>query len=218
VDLTPSAVEKACRRAAARGLSNVSFHAADALTFVSGLPPQSVHAGLLIEVTFFMPTYREVLRELARVLRPGGVAFVAFRPQHYNLLQTVQGWRWDSARMVLERREGCLWGEPVVFTWQTPDDVRALVDGVGLRLLSLRGIGVCSGLENDPLGSVMRPSRLSPQEQEQLMAIECAAAEAYAACGRYILATAEKPGRSKVGRNDVALPAADFTLTGRGLP
>jgi ubiquinone/menaquinone biosynthesis C-methylase UbiE len=192
-DLTPSAVAKARKHAADKGVKNAAFHAADALSFSREIGAASVDAALLIEVTFFLPTYREVIREMARALRPGGVFFCAFRSQYYNLLQTVQGWRWDSAQMVLERREGPLWGEPVMFTWQTPEEIAGLMSEMGLRLKSLRGIGVCSGLENDPLGGIMRPSWLSPEEQERLMAIECAAAEPLAACGRYILATAEKP-------------------------
>jgi ubiquinone/menaquinone biosynthesis C-methylase UbiE len=192
-DLTPSAVERARRYAENEGLDNVVFHEAEALGFARGLAEASTDAILLIEVTFFMPAYREVVKEMARVVRPGGVVFCAFRSQHYNLLQTVQGWRWESARMVLDQREGPLWGEPVMFTWQTPEEIGQLMEGVGLRLWSLRGIGVCSGLENDPLGQLMRPSWLSREEQDRLMAIECAAAERFAACGRYILATAEKP-------------------------
>lgn len=63
---------------------------------------------------------------------------------------------------------------------------------LGLHLLNLRGIGVCSGIEGDPLAVIARPSQLSASEQERLMEIECAVAEDYAACGRYILATAER--------------------------
>jgi len=193
VDLTPSAVEKARGHAAAQGLTNIAFHANDVLAFSQGLVERSVDAVLLIEVTFFLPKYREVLGEMAGALRSGGVLFAAFRPQYYDLLQTIRAWQWDKADMVLDRREGYLWGEPVWFTWQTPEDIRGLLSGLGLRLLSLRGIGVCSGIEEDPHGSIIRPSQLAPRDQERLMAIECAAAEPYAVCGRYILATAEKP-------------------------
>jgi len=193
VDLTPSAVEKARGRAAARGLSNVTFHQGDARGFARGLAEASANALLLLEVTFFLPTYRDLLREMARLVRPGGVLFVSFRSQYYNLLQTVWSWRLDGAEMALREREGYLWGEPVWYTWQTPEDIRGLFQDLGLRLLGLRGIGVCSGLEEDPHGAIIRPSQLPPEDQDRLMAIECAAAEPYAACGRYILAVAEKP-------------------------
>lgn len=95
--------------------------------------------------------------------------------------------------MALEEREGYLWGEPVWYTWQAPEEIRQVHQVLGLRLLGLRGIGVCSGLEEDPHGAIIRPSQLSVEERERLMAIECAAAEAYEASGRYILAIGDKP-------------------------
>ncbi len=194
VDITPSAVDKARARASSLGLSNVTFREADLLTFMRDRMDASWDVILLIEVTFFLPTYREVLFEMARALRHGGVIFVAFRPQYYDLLQTIRAWKWDQAETVLRERGGFLWGEPVWFTWQTPEDIRTLCASLGLRLLSLRGIGVCSGIQEDPLSAIVRPSQLPPEDQERLMAIECEAAEAYPSCGRYILATMDKGG------------------------
>ncbi len=191
VDLAGPALEKARERA--QGLPNLSFQEADVLEFLQGKEDASADAVLLIEVTFFLPRWKEVLGQVARVLRPGGVSFVSFRSQYYNLLQNVWSWRWEGARMALEKREGYLWGEPVWYTWQTPDEIKEFYRELGLRPLKLLGIGVCSGLEEDPHGTIIRPSQLSVQEQDLLMEIECRAAEAYAACGRYILAIAEKP-------------------------
>lgn len=191
VDLAGPALEKARERAS--GLPNLSLHEADLLEFLEGQQDDSFDAILLIEVTFFLPKWKEALGKMARVLKPGGVCFVAFRSQYYNLLQNVWSWRWEGARMALEKREGYLWGEPVWYTWQTPDEIKEFYQELGLRPVNFLGIGVCSGLEEDPHGTIIRPSQLSVQEQDLLMEIECRAAEAYAACGRYILAIAEKP-------------------------
>lgn len=191
VDLTGPAIEKA--RENAGGLDSVSFVSSDILQFLRVQGDSTWNVVLLIEVTFFLPSWREVLGEIARVLKPGGVAFVSFRSQYYNLLQTVWSWRWDAAMMSLEKREGYLWGKPVWYTWQTPEDIKQILSSLGLNLLAIRGIGVCSGLEEDPLGAIVRPSQLPEEQRERLMIIECAVAEQYAACGRYILTTAEKP-------------------------
>lgn len=191
VDLAGPALEKARQRA--MGLENLRFQEADLLEFLKGQKNDSVEVVLLLEVTFFLPQWKEALGEIARVLKPGGVSFVAFRSQYYNLLQNVWSWRWDGACMALEKGEGYLWGEPVWYTWQTPDEIRALYRELGIRPVRFLGIGICSGLEEDPHGTIIRPSKLSAQEQDRLMEIECRAAEAYAACGRYILAIGEKP-------------------------
>jgi hypothetical protein len=120
------------------------------------------------------------------------VFFVAFRSQYYNLLQTIHVRLWNSANIALTEREGHLFNGPIWFTWQTPEDVYKLLADLGLHALKLRGIGVCSGIKGDPLAHIAQPSQFSLKEQERLMKIECAVAEQYAACGRYILATAEK--------------------------
>ncbi len=191
VDLAGPALEKARQRA--QGLANLRFQEADLLEFLQSEQESSADVVLLIEVTFFLPRWKEVLGGIVRVLKPGGVSFVAFRSQYYNLLQTVWSWRWEGAQMALERGEGYLWGEPVWYTWQTTDQIRRLYRKLGLSSPRLLGIGICSGLEEDPHGTIIRPSQLSEKEQDLLMEIECRAAEAYAGCGRYILAIAEKP-------------------------
>lgn len=193
VDFTRAAVEQANAYARVRGVQNATFERADLLDFARALPDLSVDAVLLIEVTFFLPAYREALQEIARVLRPGGLAFVAFRSQYFNLLHALHHRRFESAEMALAQREGYLFDKGVWFTWQDRDDVARLIEDAGMRLLHVRGIGVCSGIEGDPLAAIVRPSQLSAEEQERLLAVELAAAEPYAASGRYMLATAEKP-------------------------
>lgn len=100
--------------------------------------------------------------------------------------------------MALEQREGPLFGGSSWFNWHTPEDINRLFSESGLNVRHLRGIGVFSGIEGDPLSFVVRPSQLTTEEQESLMKIECAAAEQYAACGRYILATVENPPVKKI--------------------
>jgi SAM-dependent methyltransferase len=192
VDLTPAAVAAAEKYVQAQGLTNIRVYHSDLLPFVRGLGDSSVDIVLFIEVSFFLPSLTEVLQEVARVLKPTGLLFASFRSQFFNLLQTIRARLWDAADDVITEREGHIFGGPVLFTWQTPEDAKRMLSGVGLRLCSLRGIGVCSGVKGDPLASIAQPSRLSPQEQERLMKLECGLAEEYVQLGRYMLAIAEK--------------------------
>ena len=191
VDLTPAAVAQAQQYAAAEQLRNVHFVARDATDFVREAPDNSADAILFTEVTFFMPSYREVLKELSRLLRPGGVAFIAFRSQYYNLLQLVLARNWENAKRCLTQREGHIFGGPMGFAWQTIDEIPPLLETFGLRALRLLGIGVLSGVKGDARGAIVHPSALSQEEQDRLIELECAVAEPYASCGRYILTIAE---------------------------
>ena len=182
-----------CRETGAdRQLTNTRFQTGDLLTFLRDRPDKSADVVLLVEISIFLPALGEVLQEISRVMRPNGLLFAAFRSQFYNLLQTIRAQLWDSAEKVANEREGRIFGGPTLFTWQTPEDAHRMLSAVGLRMRSLRGIGVFSGVKADPLAPVAQPSRLSPEERERLMKLECQLAELYAQVGRYMLAIAEK--------------------------
>ena len=197
VDFTLEAVKKARQYAAERRVTNCEFHHADALSFTQSIPSESMDVAVMLEVSFWLRTHPDVLAELHRILRPGASIYVTFRSQYFNLLHSIRLKRWDSAEMAIKLREGYLWGKPVWFSWHTQKEIEALLEEIGFVDSHCRGIGVCSGIEGDPLAAIARPSALSASEQERLMKIESAVAEQYAACGRYILATAVKPASPK---------------------
>jgi SAM-dependent methyltransferase len=199
IDLTAATIDAARAKAAGRGLANVEFHAGDARTFVAGLGPSSCDLAIMTEVSFFMPRFREVVAAAARVLKPGGIFFGSFRSQYYNALHSVRDRDWRSAQLVADVREGEWGGGATWFTWQTADEVRALVAEAGLVAAGpLRGIGVLSGIEGDPLAAIAQPSKLDAAERARLLELELSFSEGYAACGRYILAVATKPSEEAI--------------------
>lgn len=192
VDLSGDAITQARRYANQQGVTNIEFHAADALGVVSNMPPLSVDVALMTEVTFFMPSYKQVIAAIARVLKPGGMFFISFRSQYFDLLCSVRSRDWQSAVLVREAREGH-WGAGAHwFSWHTAADIRALLHDAGFTSIKLLGIGIASGIEGDPLAHIAQPSKLSPGDLAQLMAAETSLAEQYAECGRYILAIAQR--------------------------
>lgn len=192
IDVTSAAVEQARRYAKLRGLTNVTFYEADALAFLNALPPASSDMVLMIEAAFFMPSYRRVIAAIARVLKTNGVFLVSFRSQYFNLLYSVRLRDWPSAFLVRDAREGHWGGGVGWFSWHTTVDIRQLLAEAGFVVTQLRGIGITSGIDGDPLSSIAQPSKLSPGELAHLMDIETYLAEQYADCGRYILAIANK--------------------------
>jgi SAM-dependent methyltransferase len=193
VDLVEAAIDSARRKAADAGLSNIEFHDGDAVEFLHQQPPGSFDMALMTEVSFVMPRFREAIAEVHRVLKSDGVFAIAFRSQYYYLLHSVRDRDWRSAHLVVQSREGEWGGGSSWYSWQTPEDVRAIMRGAGFSLtLPLRGIGICSGIANDPLATIAHPAALRDADQRQLMDIELALSEEYAGCGRYILAVARK--------------------------
>ena len=193
VDLTGPAIAAARAKAAHSGLKNVDFHEADAVAFLESQGTESFDLALMTEVSFFMPRFGEAIAATRRLLKNDGVLFASFRSQYYYLLHSVRDRDWRSARLAVEARQGEWGGSSAWFSWQTPEDVLAILKENGFSTIApLRGIGVCSGIANDPLDAIARPSALTDREQEQLMDLELSLSEEYAAAGRYILAVAKK--------------------------
>ena len=166
------------------------FVESDVLQFLKAQPAESFDAALFLEVAFFMPEYKQVLDELSRVLRPGGVILCSFWSLYYKLLGAVQVGDWESAKTLLGNRSGPLGGGSTVFCWHTGGDVVHDLSEAGFLGVSLSGLGDCSGIEGDPLASIARPSLLSPADRVELAGVEKAVAALYPDVGRYILATA----------------------------
>jgi len=188
IDLTPAAIEQAQHYASQRGIKNVEFHSADALGFMRNLPANTFDLVLMTEVAFVMPSYRDVIAATANLLKSRGIFFVSFRSQYFDLLHSVRARNWSSVRLVREAREGHWSDGPTWFSWHTSADIRQLLSEAGFTAIRLRGIGIASGIEGDPLSAIAQPSKLRPTDLTQLRDIETSLAEQYADCGRYILA------------------------------
>jgi SAM-dependent methyltransferase len=190
VDLTPEVIARAKEYALEAGRKNIDFVVADALSYAQKQASGTFDLILLTEVTFFLPEYREVLKEMHRILKLGGVIAVSFRSQYFDILHSARHQKWDSARMAVEQREGYLWGGGTWFSWHTSEDIRHLM--AGFSQVDLMGIGVCSGIEGDPLSLVAQPSLLDVAGREKMLALELDLAQRYADNGRYILVVGTK--------------------------
>jgi 2-polyprenyl-3-methyl-5-hydroxy-6-metoxy-1,4-benzoquinol methylase len=193
VDISASAVDFARESAGQEGMAEVTeFVEDDILVFLQGQKSSSFSVIVCTEVFLFYPPYEKVLQQIARVMVPGGLLVAGFRSRYFNILHSIAQRKMSSLSTLLNQNEGYLWGPPTKFFWHNVTDARKVVSAAGFDILSCRGIGVCSGIEGDPLARIAQPSMLTNEEQDELMAVEVALAEEMANCGRYILVTATK--------------------------
>jgi ubiquinone/menaquinone biosynthesis C-methylase UbiE len=188
IDAIPEAIVEARKNAERLELHGVSFEVGEIAEYLSRVPSESFDLVLMIEVAFLYPLYREALAEAHRVLRPGGVLAASFRSRYYNVLHFTRLRAWpelDLVRTSSAARIGGTW-----LSWHTAAAVRSLFEKYGYSRPRLRGVGICSGIEGDPLEVIARPSLLWADEQIKLASMEGELAEDYCDCGRYILATA----------------------------
>jgi ubiquinone/menaquinone biosynthesis C-methylase UbiE len=141
VDLAENLLELARAKAAQRGLTNVSFQTGDLTDLKS--PDGALDAVVWVFGIFFVPDMEAALRELRRVLRPGGgMAITTWGPRLFEPLNTAF---WNSVRSV----------KPELYKGFNPwdriceaDALRALLASAGLQ-----DIEVTPEMDSQPVNS-----------------------------------------------------------------
>lgn len=96
VDLAEDLLELARIKARNRGHENIDFRAGDLLEL--GLPESSFDAVICVFGIFFIPDMQAAVRELWRLVRPGGkLAITTWGPRYFEPMNTVF---WNSVREV----------------------------------------------------------------------------------------------------------------------
>lgn len=126
VDLAANLIDLARTKAAARGLRNLEFRTGDMLEL--GLPAASFDAVVCVFGVFFVPDMPAAVRELWRLVRPGGrLALTTWGPR---LFEPLNGVFWGAVR---ERRPDLYRGFDPWDRITEPEAVRALLAHGGVR-------------------------------------------------------------------------------------
>jgi SAM-dependent methyltransferase len=192
IDLAAPAIAGARAHAAARGLTNCAFQQADLNAALPTLPGGgAADLILFVEVAFYAPRELHAVEHAARVLKPGGLFYGAFRSQWLNLSIAAAMQDFESARTIRDSREGRLWNRGDRFAWSTPDDISKAYDRAGIPLIEpCHGIGVLSSLSIEATG---RPRPAAVADRDSLRELELSLANQYAAQGRYIVGVGRRP-------------------------
>lgn len=192
-DISSRAIKMARAHAEKRDVGNIDYRVQTITDCLTSLEDNAVDLILMLEVAFFHPCWKKDLSKALHILKPGGYIAVSFRPQYFYALSLVKNRFFWNIEMLVNKREGNLFGAGTLFTWQTSEEIiRLLEKEYGLELLDIRGIGVCSGISGDPHSCICRPSLLEDRERDQLMDLELELGKSLPDGGRYILAVAKK--------------------------
>src|SRR5205823_6585680 len=135
-----ASIGAARNQAEAMGLRNIRFIESDADGYARSLANKSLDAAVSTETFYNVPGYENVLADLYRALRPGGLLAVSFRSQWYDLLKSVKARDFDSAKMVSDARQGCWGGGAVWSSWHTTTDIIAVLGNIGFEPPVLRAL------------------------------------------------------------------------------
>lgn len=192
-DISSAAIAQAKAYAGQEGIENIQFKEQDIAACLCELEKSSMDLIFMTEVAFFYPDWKNELPNIVEALKPGGIFVASFRSQYFYALILARERNLSMVDMLLERREGKVFGSTTTFTWQTTREIRALLERNGLNVIEQRGIGACSGIPGDPNASICRPSLLREDDQEKMMRLELELGGSVPDTGRYILVIAKKP-------------------------
>ena len=182
VDTSAVALNRARRHAEEAG-TKLKLIRADLGQWLPKMPAGSFDAVLCTEVLYLRQNHRELLGELLRLLRPGGLCFISHRPTGYYLAEAVGRKDWQAVETLLTQKEGTLFGS--YYNWQERAELEEIYAGLGIADLRVTPVGFLSWL-------VTQPDKLTEPEQEKLLQADLALAEQFSHPGRYLLVSGRK--------------------------
>ena len=182
VDTSGVGLHRARRHAAEQGVK-LELVRADLARWLPRCPEASFDVVLCAEVLYLRPNFQTLLKELIRVLRPGGLCFIAHRATAFYLAEAFQRRDWDAVRTALSKKEGTLFGS--YYNWQDREDLEPLYRSLGVNLLEIRPIGFFSW-------QTVKPDELDAPQQELLFQAEVDPRTLHERSSRYLLAIGRK--------------------------
>lgn len=175
IEIHHSSVDLARREAEKAGAS-CEWIAGDLLAELQRQPDAHYDLGMCVNVLYTCVQWREIIDEMCRVLKPGGLFVGTFRTRFYFISTLLRQGQIDMALEVLTRSEGALRISklPSYYNWQTPPELREIFDVAGLDVLDMRGTGLFSGSHYDGPAAIIDIDTLSADDLRKLLELESA--------------------------------------------
>lgn len=190
IDMSFDVIDSA-KNYAVENHADIDFRVKDAINFLdeNDLPFDCI---ICTEVSYMVKDYEKLVDLIHKNLKSDGILFLAFREKYYYMLHTIMHKRLNKTKLVCSEEKGALGLGGVELNWHTHGEMTELLSKNNFKDIEFNGIGICSGIEGDPLAHIVQPKFLSLEEQEILFEIETSLADEYSKCGRYVLASAIK--------------------------
>jgi len=189
IDSSRFHIQRAQKRAAGLGLS-CRFIKGDGFEQARRMPAESFDVALCTEVLYQCPDFSSRMKDLVRILRPGGLLATSHRTRFFYLTQAIRQKDFEAARFIQQNSEGELWGS--YFNWQTPGELKEIYEGLRIDQVSVRPIGVFTGNGGDGMAALCNLSGLNDSERESTFEIETRDSEEFTSLARYLFVIGRK--------------------------
>lgn len=192
-DLSAEAIAFANQEKARRSITNIEFEVGDIKEVLASTDSATYDLVVFTEVALFLDDLDEQLKQMSRVLRPGGYLAASFRSTYFNALLKTKAEAFSDLERIVASNSGILWeSSGIRFNWHSSKEISEMLAAAEMRVELLAGIGVLSGIRGDPHYSFARPESLDRSRRETLMAVECQLGLQVPDAGRYIFVLARR--------------------------
>lgn len=189
IDSSRFHIQRAEKRAGELGLS-CHFTKGDGFEQVRRMPADSFDLVLCTEVLYQCPDFSSRIKDLVRVLRPGGLLATSHRTRFFYLTQAIRQKDFETVKFIQQSSEGKLWGS--YFNWQTPEELEKIYESLCVDLVLIRPIGAFTGNGGDGMAALCNLSDLSDSERESVFEIEAGDSEEFSSLARYLFLIGRK--------------------------
>ena len=186
IDCTESALQKARNYAAEAGIKDcVNWIKGDLSNILSDFKESSYDIVLCMEVLYMMPRSEECFRALSKMVKPEGILLISVRLRLFYLIYYLM--HNDFLRLDWCAKNNNMTGLGGSLSWFDPEEVTQLFLKNGFENIEKWGIGILSGIKDDPTSGFSIPCFLSEKERILLGRIEDQYSQIYVNSGRYMV-------------------------------
>ena len=166
------------------------FLKGDGFRYLKRLPAESFDLVLCTEVLYQRPDFKTCLEHLLRVVCKGGLLATSHRTRFFYLSRAVREKSFDAIQTLLNRSEGSLWNS--YYNWQTPSELKAIYETLGMDVLLSRPMGAFTGNGGDGMAKLFNMGEASVADREAIFGLEANDSEEFSGIGRYLFMIGRK--------------------------
>jgi len=193
IDYHSASLEQARRDALAAGV-DVKLEQGELSQALRATGSNVYDAVVCTEVLYTCANYRELLQELNRVLKSGGLLFVSFPTRFHIVTTLLRRGSYSDAIYAATHSEGVLRMAqlPTYYNWTSRAELADDLGRSGFEVMEAVAIGRFSGRGRDGLAGIVNIDELTGASRKLLLELERLPMNDYEHAGRYLFVAARK--------------------------
>ena len=132
--------------------NKISFRKEGIQTTINELQGWKFDLILCLELLYYVPDAGEILRNLKTLLSDKGIIVISYRSMGYYIYRYIKQKKFEDIDKLLSHTHSD-------YNAWFADELMILYESSGLEIISMNGVGLFSGYENDPFADIYNPAK-----------------------------------------------------------